>query len=1206
MRLLLILSGLLLCFPSFSQSFWSDASDEDWTVLRSEDRPIQPEKYRPVRISAADRTNAFLRSNGTFNTTLPLPDGRQKTFTLQSIDQFHPALAKKYPHIRSYVGFDPEHPQHRIALSVGQKGVHAVYNSSRGEVYLDPFQRNSSERHMVYFTSDHHLPEGLAGNLQCGSADLSASDLFDSPLHTTTQSPLRSAADQVDLQIYDIAIAATGEYSQANGGTKASVLEAINVALTRVNFVFVRDMAIRFRLIAENEEIIYLDPEEDPYDDDNISALLSQNTTNLANVLGPDKYDLGHVFAGPCGGGTVGQAALGATCNTQRKARAASCQVGANDRFYINVVAHEIGHQFNATHTFNNCPPNEGQLSPVSAYEPGGGSTIMSYADACGSQSFQSSADPYFHVHSLQQMYDYSRRNTGSTCPEIEPVQNTVPEISIPIADGTVIPISTPFKLSANVSDIDAETVTYCWEQYDLDPAQSSLGNPQGEDPSFRSYEPTVEPYRYFPRFFDIIVGNESLVEVLPDYARDLTFRCTVRDNDLEAGGVTWGEVDLRVTDKAGPFTVIAPNRNLEYFGGKEYEVRWEVANTDQMPVNCQFVNVLLSIDRGVTILDTLAKNTPNDGSVFVTFPDTSSNRGRIFVEAVGNVFFDTSDDDFILSRAEDTTFGVKLAPSGVPLSCQPEMIGIQIETDAFLGYDQPIQLDIVDLPPGLNADFEPPVVDPGQSSLLRLFTDRAGRQTYDLTVRASSQVDTFFRELTIVTQSNGYADFFPTFPANGTSGILLSTVLQWTDAADADEYDVILATSPTFDNSTIIERTFGLTDTLYTPGAILDPSTLYFWRVSPFNDCGAGTPSSIQTFHTANTICDGNQANDLPINISGTGLPTVESTIEVTETGIISDINIPFLKANYQPVKSLKISLISPIGTEVVLYDQTCGNTVNMSIGFDDEAPSEITCPPDDGIVFKPIDSLSAFIGEPTAGTWTLRVAVVDLGFGASGGLEEWRLEFCSEQQPQSPVLVSNDTLFVPPGLTNPISANELLAEDPDNTSFELTYTLLKAPDNGILTAYNVPLAVGGQFTQRAIETFDLKYQHDGSETESDLVTFVIEDGTGGFFATAAVPIRIREGAVVDTDEPLPVSGELVLFPVPARDALQVQWPGSLREATDLEVFDLQGRPLFRQSLDRGATQLTIPTNQWPAGLYVLRLLDSRGVRSQSFSVQR
>jgi len=1205
MRLLLILSGLLFCFPSFSQSFWSDATDNDWTSLRSEDRPIQPEEYRPIYISAGDRSNTFVRSTGTFTTSFPLPDGSHKTFTLQPIDQFHPALAKKYPHIRSYAGYDPEQPQHRIALSVGNKGIHAVFNTSQGEVYLDPYQQSSNERHMVYFTRDHHLPQDLAGNLRCGSADLSASDMLARPLGNI-QHPLRSAADPVDLQVYDIAIATTGEYSQANGGTKASVLEAINVALTRVNFVFVRDMAIRFRLIAENEDVIYLDEEDDPYDDDNISALLSQNTTNLANVLGPDTYDLGHVFAGPCGGGTVGQAALGATCNTQRKARAASCQVGANDRFYINVVAHEIGHQFNASHTFNNCPPNEGQISPVSAYEPGGGSTIMSYADACGTQSFQNSADPYFHVHSLQQMYDYSRRSTGSTCPDIEAVDNTVPDISIPVTDGTVIPISTPFKLSANVSDIDAETVTYCWEQYDLDPAQSSLGNPQGNDPSFRSYEPTVEPFRYFPRLFDVIVGTESLVEVLPDYARDLTFRCTVRDNNLEAGGVTWDEVDLRVTDQAGPFTVIAPNRNLEYFGGKEYEVRWDVANTDQAPVNCRFVNVLLSIDRGVTILDTLAKNTPNDGSVFVNFPDTSSNRARIFVEAVGNVFFDTSDDDFILSRAEDTTFGVKLAPSGVPLSCQPEMIGIQVQTNAFLGYDQPIQLDVQDLPAGLNADFEPPVVDPGQPSLLRLFTNEAGRQTYNLTVRAASVVDTFFRELTIVTQSNEYADFTPTFPTDGTSGIMLSTDLRWTDAADADEYDVVLATSPTFENSTIIERKFGLTDTNYTPGSILKPSTLYFWRVSPYNECGAGPPSPTQTFHTANTICDGNEANDLPINISGTGLPTIESTIEVNETGTISDINIPFLKANYQPVKSLKISLISPMGTEVVLYDQTCGNTVNMSIGFDDEAPSEILCPPDDGIVFRPLDSLSAFIGEQTAGTWTLRVAVVDLGFGASGGLEEWRLEFCSEQQPQSPVLVSNDTLFVPPGLTNPISTNELLAEDPDNSSFELTYTVLKAPANGLLTAYNVPLAVGDQFTQRAIETFDLKYQHDGSETESDLVTFVIEDGTGGFFATAAVPIRIQEGAVVDTDDPLPVISEVLLFPVPARDALQVQWPESISESTVLEVFDLQGRPLFRQSLDRGERQLTIPTSRWPSGLYVLRLLDSRGVRSRTFSVQR
>jgi len=1205
MRLLLILSGLLLCFPSFSQSFWSDADDNEWTVVRSEDRPIQPEKYRAIHISVSDRINTFLRSQGAFTTYLPLPDGTEKAFLLKPIDQLHPALAKKYPHIRSYVGYDPEQPRHRIALSIGNHGVYGVYNSAGGDVYLDPFQQSSNEQHMVYFTRDHHLPESLAGNLHCGSVDLSTPDMLSDPLGSA-KAPLRSSADPVNLQVYDIAIATTGEYSQANGGTKGSVLEAINVALTRVNFVFVRDMAMRFRLIAENEQVIYLDPDDDPYDDDNISALLSQNTTNLANVLGPDTYDLGHVFAGPCGGGTVGQAALGATCNTQRKARAASCQVGANDRFYINVVAHEIGHQFNATHTFNNCPPNEGQISPISAYEPGGGSTIMSYADACGTQSFQNGADPYFHVHNLQQMYDYSRRSTGSTCPDIEPAENTAPEISIDIPDGTVIPISTPFKLTADVSDVDAETITYCWEQYDLDPVQSSLGNPQGNDPSFRSYEPTVEPYRYFPRLFDIIVGTESLVEVLPDYARDLTFRCTVRDNDLEAGGVAWGEVDLRVTEQAGPFEVIAPNRDLEYFGGKEYEVRWDVANTDQSPVNCQFVHVLLSIDRGVTILDTLAKNTPNDGSVFVTFPDTSSNRGRIFVEAVGNVFFDTSDDDFTLRRAIDTTFGVKLAPAGVPLSCQPEMIGIQVETDSFLGYDQPIQLQIVDLPAGLNADFEPPVVDPGQSSLLRLFTNEAGRQTYNLTVRAASVADTFFRELTVVTQSNEYADFTPTFPPDGTSGIQLSTQLRWSDAADADEYDVVLASSPTFDNSTIIERKFGLTDTFYTPGTILNASSLYFWRVNPFNDCGAGPPSPIQTFHTANTICAGNEANDLPINISGNGFPTVESTIEVTETGTISDINIPFLRANYQPVKSLKISLISPMGTEVVLYDQTCGNTVNLSIGFDDEAPSEILCPPDDGIVFQPIDSLSTFIGEPTAGTWTLRVAVVDLGFGASGGLEEWRLEFCSEQQPQSPVLVSNDTLFVPPGLTNPISTNELLAEDPDNTSFELTYTVLKAPDHGTLAAYTVPLEVGDQFIQRAIETFDLTYTHDGSETESDLVTFVIEDGTGGFFATAAVPIRIEEGAVVDTDDPLMLSGEFLLFPVPARDALQVQWSRSVGEPTDLEVYDLQGRPLFRKQLDTGEQQLTIPTNQWPSGLYVLRVLDSRGVRSQTFSVQR
>lgn len=1205
MRLIYLMASFLLCHSAFAQNFWQEATENDWQVERSADRTIHPQSFRAIEIAASTLQEIFYRQVDIQTLAFPLPDGSTKLFQLEVQSNFHPELARKYPQIRSFVGRDPLKPHHRIAVALGPKGFYAVFQTEKGEVYIDPYQKSRPDRHMVYFTRDHHLPEALSGRMHCGNQETSMEEWMEDPV-AGVKANMRSNSTLVDLLVYDIAIATTGEYAQANGGTAESVLEAINVALTRVNFVFVQDLAIRFQLIPENEDILFFDPATDPYNDDNIPSLLNQNRTTLANILGPDKYDLGHVFAGPCGGGTVGQAALAGTCNTQRKAQAASCQLGNNDRFYINVVAHEIGHQFNATHTFNNCPPNEGQTSPSSAFEPGGGSTIMSYADACGTQSFQNSADPYFHVHSLDQMYVYSRNSSGSNCSEVLPTSNVLPELTIPYRNHLAIPVSTLFKLTAEATDENDSTLTYCWEQYNLDPVTSALGAPQGNDPSFRSFEPVSSPTRYLPRLPDILIGNESPVEVLPDYARDLTFRCTVRDNDLVAGGVVWEEINLRVTEQAGPFEVIAPNRNLVYTGGREYEVRWEVANTDQSPVNCQFVNVLLSLDRGVTIYDTLARQTRNDGSVFVTFPNLETNRGRVFVEAADNVFYDVSDEDFTISPATDTTFSAKLSPAGIPLSCQPEMVAIQVVTDSINGYREPIQLSLIQVPTGISYDFEPPSVFPGDTAFLRILPTLSGRQEFDLTVRAASQADTLDRELTIVTQSNAYNDFHPVSPVDGTAGILLSAQLAWTDSEDADTYTVELARDPTFSSSALIERRTSFPDTFYTPGAILNESTLFFWRVRPENVCGPGAFSPIQTFHTANTICDENEAGDTPINISGTGLPTIESQISIQEEGIISDINIPFLKANYQPVNSLRISLISPQGTEVILFDENCGNTVNISMGFDDDAPQAITCPPDDGIVFRPVESLSTFIGEPTAGVWTLRVAVVDLGFGASGGLEEWKLEFCSEQQPNPPALVNLDTLFVPPGQTNPITTDQLEVVDPDNSSSELIYTVLSLPANGFLYAYNSLLAVGDQFNHRAIETFDLKYTHVGDETTADEFRLVVEDGSGGFFAPIVVPIRIDEDAVVDVDDPIERDGALRLYPVPANDFVRLEWSEPLADDVQLVLFDLKGRPLQQVLLHAGERERQLSTNHLPAGFYFLRMVDGDSVRAISFTVAR
>ena len=87
--------------------------------------------------------------------------------------------------------------------------------------------------------------------------------------------------------------------------------------MTRVNGVYEKDLAIRMILVANNDAIIYTDPNADPYTNSNGSAMLGENTTNLNTVIMTANYDIGHVFS--TGGGGV--ATLNRTVRRQQSAR---------------------------------------------------------------------------------------------------------------------------------------------------------------------------------------------------------------------------------------------------------------------------------------------------------------------------------------------------------------------------------------------------------------------------------------------------------------------------------------------------------------------------------------------------------------------------------------------------------------------------------------------------------------------------------------------------------------------------------------------------------------------------------------------------------------------------------------------------------------------------------------------------------------------
>ncbi|MFD2453712.1 reprolysin-like metallopeptidase [Ideonella paludis] len=331
------------------------------------------------------------------------------------------------------------------------------------------------------------------------------------------------------------------------------------VTLTnRVTGVYEREVGIQLQLVEGTDEVIYTDPATDPYTNDDGGKMLSQNIWTLKSVLGNGSFDIGHVVS--TGGGGV--AYLGVVCDKRFKAGGVT-GLGApvNDAFYIDYVAHEMGHQFGANHTFNSqSGACAGNREPSVAYEPGSGSTIMAYAGICDADDLQPHSDPQFHSASFDEIVRYTRTGGGAACAVVTPTGNRAPSVSVP-AGGFTIPAQTPFELTGQASDPDGDTLSYQWEQRDLG-AAGSPNQPDASAPLFRSFPPTASATRSFPQLSDLLGNTQTLGEILPRVSRDLNFRLTVRDDQAapSAGGVASADLSFKVSAAAGPFKLTSPN----------------------------------------------------------------------------------------------------------------------------------------------------------------------------------------------------------------------------------------------------------------------------------------------------------------------------------------------------------------------------------------------------------------------------------------------------------------------------------------------------------------------------------------------------------------------------------------------------------------------------------------------------------------------
>ena len=1212
-------------FLSLSFSFAKAQSTTIWkdtdqipnanSALLTEDPRFITINLEALQDAASDApmeyTNAARNSNTIVN--LPLPNGSNQFFQLVESPVMHPNLAAKFPELKSYRGFGINGKKGLLYLSVTPYGVVASISNEDGLSLID-YPEDGSGIHQTYYFNqmDHHAYHELGPPLACGFNPATIEqDITPDFTNTALVTP---QADIAELRVYELALACTGEYGVAKGGTEAAVMASFVQALTLLNGVLQPEQSMKFEMIESNDLLINLDPATDFFTNANVGGqLLQQNQNYLNQVIGNNNFDIGHVFTMACT--DVGGVVSGTACNAPNKGRGVTCHYANMTNIVYNVMAHEIDHQFSAGHTWANCPGIEGQLASGSAYEPGSGSTIMSYLGSCGGENINlgfGQNNTYYHVKSLEQVRQYSEQSTGNTCPDVIQTANHRPEVTHNHGNGFHIPKSTAFELEAFGTDEDGDDLTYCWEQYDLGPTTSiNEGQiPNLTIPLFMSRTPTTDNLRSFPSLSLILQNQSNSSERLPSVEREMNFKCTVRDNNQESGGWNSTQVTFNVDGNSGPFSVTYPSASGDILeGGEQVTITWDPANSFNAPVNCSSVDIYLSTNSGFDFDVLLAEDVPNDGEHTFFLPDVSTFAGRIKIKASDNIFFDISNSNIQVSKPDTPYYGFYINSSNYQFACLPAALDYDFNFSGFNDFTGSVDLEIMSvIPDGMNLSWQSATMEAGEDLGLNVSFDADYPNAYtELEIRGIVENDTFYQSIFVETENADFSALALTGPANQVVQQPLATSYSWVEVPTAVNYDIQVADNPNFAPASIIDEEYGLTENFYDSDEPLNKGTVYFWRVrANANRCGNGDWVGPFYYQTFTEICETFTANGLPKNISPqlAAGASVVSELAAIDNSTITDINIANLDVSHDKLDDIKISVRSPQGTEVTLHEGTCILT-SMKLSFDDESLADIPCPANTGELVQPVGNLSDFDGETLIGIWELVVTVLDED-GIGGKITNWELESCGEAIPNNPYIVNNEILKVRDGEGRWIETEVLQVADEDNTPDELIFTITEAPKHGEVhwAGANVPL--GGTFKQISIDLNHVEYFHSG-DGENDSFKFIVTDGQGGLLQETTVFIELDPNAPTSVNETIQDDSEWIVYPNPTRGSITVGLSGNwTTDLKQIKLTDVKGALLYSESIQNNLISKSIDLNHLPAGVYSIQLIGDNHSESKRVVISK
>jgi hypothetical protein len=695
-KLTLLVAGLSfvgLVKAQTAKQLWSPINENEITLTG--ERIILPQKYKTFHLvndnlkkalwAAPAEKDARLQNSPSI-IELPMPDGTMKKYRVVNSPVMAPELQAAYPDIRTFNIVGVDEPGIYGKLDFSEMGFHAWIRKVGTDVYIDPFCQGNFVDYITYNTSDYTKDP---------SKIMHCEGVLKNKIATQRKAGSGIAGNQAApcigdvLQTYRLAVSCTGEYAVAATGlgspTVAQTLAKIVTTVNRVDGVYETDLACKMILVPTETMVVYTVASTDPFSgNNNGGTLINESQTVIDANIGDANYDCGHTFS--TGGG--GLSTLGGVCTSGQKASSITGgPAPTGDKYDIDYVAHEMGHNFGGDHTFNSVTGScSGNQAAGTMVEPGSGITIMAYAGICSPNDDSAHSIAYFHTASFDEMTAFTLGGGGNSCPVITSTGNNIPVVTAPVS--FTIPKSTPFILTGSATDADGDPLTYSWEENDNNNSGHNWNS--GAKPFFRNFVPSSSGSRMFPKLATVLTGTyntaASIGEFLPTTAQTLQFRLVARDNRMGGGGVCYSNnTQITINAAAGPFAITYPNvAGITWGSGSSQTITWNVNSTNLAPINTASVNILISYNSGTTFT-TLMSGVANSGSQTITVPTLTATIAtcRIKVEAVGNVYFDINDKNFTITfgsginNFSSTNMSMNLVPNPANEQVQINVSGL-------------------------------------------------------------------------------------------------------------------------------------------------------------------------------------------------------------------------------------------------------------------------------------------------------------------------------------------------------------------------------------------------------------------------------------------------------------------------------------------------------------------------------------------------